>query len=326
MKLPPNYGSITKLSGNRRRPFVVRITTGYTFDPVTMQAKQHRGILGYYATRKEAMQALAKYNDNPFDIENTKVTFRQVYEEAKNDFTPSRERNYISAFKYLEPIADKPIRSIKAMHMQRCIDSCTTTQQREIKTVCRKVFECAMRNDIVDRDPSQYLHSNTVASTINRDVFTRDQIADLWTHAGEKWARITLILLYTGMRTKELMDLEPDQIDLAARTISITKAKNASSMRTVPIHGAIFDLVAAFKRDPYKMTHNGLNGRLKETYGHHAHDCRHTFATRMRECGCELLPLQLILGHTPQTITEKIYTHLTIDALADAVNMLDYGV
>lgn len=32
MKLPNGYGSVAKLTGNRRRPYMVRITTGFTDD------------------------------------------------------------------------------------------------------------------------------------------------------------------------------------------------------------------------------------------------------------------------------------------------------
>ena len=32
MKLPNNYGSVTKLSGNRRRPYRVRITADFEVD------------------------------------------------------------------------------------------------------------------------------------------------------------------------------------------------------------------------------------------------------------------------------------------------------
>ncbi len=32
MKLPNGYGSVTKLSGARRRPYMVRITTGYDYE------------------------------------------------------------------------------------------------------------------------------------------------------------------------------------------------------------------------------------------------------------------------------------------------------
>ena len=34
MKLPNGYGSVVKLSGKRRKPWMVRKTTGYRIDPV----------------------------------------------------------------------------------------------------------------------------------------------------------------------------------------------------------------------------------------------------------------------------------------------------
>jgi len=324
MKLPPNYGSVSKLSGKRRKPYCVRLTVGYQTDFELQRTKQIRKVLGYYATKKEAMQALAAYNDNPFDLENAKITFRQCYEEAKKEFSQARAHNYRSAFRYLEEIADLPIRSIKAGMMQKCIDSCTTTQQREIKTVCHKVYEYALRNEIVDRNPSQYLKSNTVAPTIDRELFTSEEISYLWDHRDEWFCRVALILLYEGMRTKELRTLQPDQIDLDARMIRLTEGKNKASIRDIPIHDAVFSILSDFKSEPIHFTHNGLNKALKRLGAHTAHDTRHTFTSRMRECGAELLPLKLILGHTPDNITERVYTHLSEAELLRTINLLDY--
>lgn len=324
MKLPPNYGSISKMSGNRRKPYCVRITVGYETDFVLERSKQIRKVLGYYKTRSEAMKALADYNDNPFDLETAKITFRQCYEEAKKDFSEARAHNYRSAFRYLEPIADQPIRSIKAAQMQKCIDNCQTTQQREIKTVCHKVFDYALRNEIVDKNPSQYLKSNTVAPTISRELFTPDEISALWQQADEWYCKVALILLYSGMRTKELRTITPDQIDLDARMIRLQKAKNEASVRNIPIHDAVFSILSDFKREPIQFSHNGFNKALCRLGEHTAHDTRHTFTSRMRECGAELLPLKLILGHTPDNITERVYTHVSEEELLRTINLLDY--
>lgn len=324
MKNPNGYGGISKLSGNRRRPWCVRVTTGYTIDADTMSVKQNRHVLGYYATRKEAIQALAKYNDNPFNLESAKVTFRQCYEQAKEDFSAARAHNYRSAFRYLEPLADLPIRTIKAAQMQKCIDSCQTTQQREIKTVCHKVFEYAIRNEIVDRDPSRYLTSNTVAPKIDREIFTAEEVSFLWENSDKWYCAVALVLLYSGMRTKEFRTITPDQIDLDRKMIILTKAKNAASVRNVPIHDRVLPLLSDFKAKPIEFSHEGFNKALKRFGQHTAHDCRHTFATRIRECGADLLPLQLILGHTPKTITEKVYTHISDEELLATVNMLEY--
>ena len=63
MKLPNGYGSIIKLSGNRRKPYQVRITKGFTDE-----GKQIYMYLGYFAKRDEALIALSEYNSSPYDI------------------------------------------------------------------------------------------------------------------------------------------------------------------------------------------------------------------------------------------------------------------
>lgn len=323
MRNPNGFGTASKLSGKRRKPWIAMVTTGYDTDMLTHKTKQLRQVVGYYATKKEAMEALAKFNDNPYSAEASKVTFRQCYEGAKEDFSEARAHNYRSAFRYLEPIADLPIRSVKAAMMQKCIDSCSTTQQREIKTVCRKTFDFALRQEYIDRNPSLYLKSNTVEATIDREVFSPEEIKELW--KSEEWsAKIALMLLYSGMRTKELRTLEPDDIDLEEKVIHIRQGKNKSSIRVIPIHDRVFALWSDFKSKPIQFSHNGFNKALRKSGKHTAHDCRHTFATKMRECGCDLLTLQILLGHTPTTITERVYTHIGMDELKNAVNMLTY--
>ena len=48
--MPNSYGSIEKLSGNRRKPFMVRKTVGWDEN-----GKQIRKIIGYYESRTMAL-------------------------------------------------------------------------------------------------------------------------------------------------------------------------------------------------------------------------------------------------------------------------------
>lgn len=326
MRLANGSGSVYKLSGNRRKPWRAVITTGWEFDPVLMKKNQIRQTLGFYATRNEALKALMDYNDNPFDLSIREITFDQCYQEAQKRFTEGRKGNYSAAYKYLKSIKDIPIRSIKANQMQKCIDSCTTTQQVEIKTVCHKVFDWAMQNDIIDKDPSRYLFSKSVKARKEKRVFSADEI-QLIDSSLDWWNKIAMMLLYTGMRTKELRTLDPEDIDPIQGIINIRVAKNQSSVRQIPIHPHVYQIFCDYREhgcNLYGYTHDGLNEALKRIDGHTAHECRHTFTTQMRKCGCDPLVLQIILGHTPSSITERVYTHITLKEMALEISKLDY--
>ena len=73
MKLPNGYGSIVKLKGTRRSPYMVKLTQGYKIQ--NGKAIQNRVVLGYYSTKKEAIVALVEFNKNPYDINTKETTF-----------------------------------------------------------------------------------------------------------------------------------------------------------------------------------------------------------------------------------------------------------
>ena len=84
MKLPNGYGSVVKLSGKRRKPYMVRKTTGYRIDPVKDKKIAEYIIIGYARTKSEGLELLAAYNHNPYDTKAAKMTFSEVYEEWTN--------------------------------------------------------------------------------------------------------------------------------------------------------------------------------------------------------------------------------------------------
>lgn len=77
MRNPNGYGSISKLSGNRRNKYVIRKTVGVELDHEKGKAKYKQQIIGYAATMKEAKQKLAEFNANPYDVSAKKTTLRK---------------------------------------------------------------------------------------------------------------------------------------------------------------------------------------------------------------------------------------------------------
>ncbi len=53
MKLPNGYGSVTKLSGNRRKPYLARVTLGWVTDEQAGKTMQNRITIGTFKTKKK---------------------------------------------------------------------------------------------------------------------------------------------------------------------------------------------------------------------------------------------------------------------------------
>lgn len=117
-KLPNRYGSISKLSGNRRRPYVVR------------KSKEGGGftIVGYAATREEGLALLAQYNANPWDVDRAKITLQGLYslwlEKKAPKLGKANQDSLRAAFKHCSALLNRPYKEIKAFEMQDTIDGC----------------------------------------------------------------------------------------------------------------------------------------------------------------------------------------------------------
>ena len=83
MRNPNGYGSVYKLKGNRRNPWVARITAGrkIVIDSDGNPKRQYnREILGYFATKKEALEQL-QANKMGLIITREDMTLEVIYTE-----------------------------------------------------------------------------------------------------------------------------------------------------------------------------------------------------------------------------------------------------
>lgn len=80
MRKPNGYGSITKLSGKRRKPYLVRAAAVEVYHADTGEITLERPQIGTFATRREADIALAHYNHDPYDLSTEKLTFADVFQ------------------------------------------------------------------------------------------------------------------------------------------------------------------------------------------------------------------------------------------------------
>lgn len=347
MKLPNGYGSITKLSGNRRKPYVVRVTDKIEHDKETNKAKQIRVVLGYYSTKKEANIALANYNTNPFDLKNKDITFKEVYElwlekhfKVKK-LSDKTKDSYITAFKHCEPIYNERFLDLRSDKLQDVVTGSQRgySMQSIIKSLIYQMYEYAMENDLVFKNYAQYIVLCEKEKKLKREIFSDDEITTLWNNIGRmEYVDTVLILIYSGMRVGEMLEMQRCNVDLEEKTMKIVRAKNKSSLRSVPIHDNIFPLVkkyydmekevlipntvgTIFGYSNYKQKKfDNIMNQLK--MDHNPHDTRHTFASRADTYGLNKLCIKRILGHESDDITDKVYTHKDIVELLEEINKI----
>ena len=125
MKRANGTGTITKLTGNRRKPYAVKITLGYT-----EEGKLRYRYLSYHRTRREAEKALAAYNADPYEL-SKKYTFKELYDEfyAIQEQTKATNtlKNHKAAIKHLEPLWDMKIQSIDRNVLQNFYSNLNVT-------------------------------------------------------------------------------------------------------------------------------------------------------------------------------------------------------
>lgn len=118
-------GSVTKMKGrNRRKPYRVRITTGWEVDEETGKVKQTIRDLGCYATQNEARDALQAYFGCPYDLAASQMTFVELYtmwfEEYQESLDGISSRRTIeSAWQYCSTLYNMRIRDIRSYHLKQ---------------------------------------------------------------------------------------------------------------------------------------------------------------------------------------------------------------
>ena len=333
MRLPPNYGSITKLKGNRRRPYMVRITTGKIVDFEKKTAYNKQTVLGYYATRKEAMQALSEYNAAPYNLDRTRVTVGEIWEQIKGkvDVSDDRMKKYESNFRrYIGPVANSRIADVKAGALQNLIDAIPYgySVQAITRAVLHHIYTYAAQNDIIPQNYVDFVKIEPAEVKIERSLYTPQEVSMLWTEADRPQIALTLLLLYEGARIKELRDMPKNAVDLTENTLDIREGKNAQSARKIPIHDRVRPLVVDAMKTKgdrlFDLSKNQYDYFVRENLSHKPYDTRHTFASEANKIGLPKLSIQRIMGHKPESVLEQAYIHLTMDELREAINKIEY--
>ena len=333
---PNGYGSITHLSGNRSRPWMIRATM--------YDAKGHayQKPVGYAETEAEAKILLAQYNRSPWNIDREKVTLSVLFQKWKEIKAPKMTlrstQAMCSAYTHCSKYYGMKYRAMRAYHMQDCIDNCGHgyATQGSIKTMFYHLDRFAYELDIIEKMYSQIITAEQIPET-TRKPFTQKQIDLLWKNIRKPDVDIVLIFLYTGLRNNELVKMRVKQVNRKENYLTGGSKTAAGKDRVIPIHPRIRPLVNARMKgkDPEDFLIGGHAALSQRTFmkkwncvmqligaEHTPHEARHTFETFLDNAGANRKCIDMLMGHRSKDVGNRVYNHKTIDQLRETILLL----
>lgn len=347
MKNPNGFGTVTKLSGKRRKPWVVKVTVGY--DEKT--GRQIQKSIGTFETRPEAINHLSLYNvmkENK-DVANlanpeyahliknkakVKHTLREIseiiIEKDKSKRSDSWYNNKKTACNLLEDIMDEYIEDLDLFKIQTVFDKIRNAGKSKstlakCKEVCVNAFEYAVIHKFIERndDYSGYIDASSIAErSIIHVPFTKNEVKVLIAD-NDFISKVILVYIFTGCRASELLKNVKRYDGYIVCGIKTESGKN----RSIPIHSAIEPFINDVLDFLSHTTYRQLSRKLKKLMHrtnmiHTLHDTRNTFATLGKECNMSPTAIKKIIGHKIGNITDDIYTHESIEYLKNEIEKI----
>lgn len=121
------------------------------------------------------------------------------------------------------------------------------------------------------------------------NAFTAEEVQKLLA-VGGKIADSAIIMLYTGMRVSEMLDVKCSDIDLAAKTICVYSKKDGK--RVLPIPDVLLPIIERNMGNKYLV--DEMYGRYNTKFrilmkelelNHTPYECRHTFLQKCHQNG-----------------------------------------
>ncbi len=349
MRLPNGFGNVSKLTGKRRKPWRARKTIGWDVDEVTGKTKQLYQTVGYYETKKAAIQALSDFNTNPYSLDN-KMTFSEIYDKWSTEkfetISQSNINGYKASYAACADIYDVVFAEIRKSHLQGVVDSCGKKYPtlRKIKVLFNQMYKYALENDICQKDYSDFVDivkHKEKGKEEKHTPFTSKEIQLLWNNAERnEYVEIFLMLIYSGVRISELLDLKKENVHLDERYFDVIESKTEAGIRKVPIAEKTLMYFKSWmqknKCEYLISTPQGKHFAYRNYYDsywkpliadmgfdHLPHDTRHTTVSMLAKAGVNQTIIKKIVGHAgAMSLTERVYTHFDIQQLVDAINLI----
>lgn len=180
-----------------------------------------------------------------------------------------------------DAIGDVRLVDVKPMHIQRLMNKyadMSESYQKKLLLVVRQIFDSAVENDLVDKNPTRRIKVAPKRSMSATRVLTDEERALTLRVADENLSDgiFFLLMLYCGCRPQEVSRLKMSDYDAENKILHVRRArkkdgstgttKSASGMRDIPVPDYLAERLARLDKGEGDYIVTALNGNpLTET-------------------------------------------------------------
>lgn len=347
--------------------------------PKDTTGKRQRTTRTFHGTKREARTALAEFvvqsSRRPSTV-GGEMLFRDFCKQewlpsAKRTLAPRTLENYerILDRAVLPTLGGRRLQDITRADVQALIDAQATRERRDsrpggmaaqttvhVHRTVHRAFVQAIRAGRVDRNPSEHIDVPRIVRK-EPEVPDVEQTAALLTALeGKRLHLPVLIAATTGLRRGEVLGLRWGDVDLEARTLTVSRSlcktkesgvivkepKTKRSRRTIVLPSttvdALLDQRRAIEPAPDDYVVSGCKGgywgpeqfsteycRTVKALGftYRFHDMRHAHASQLLALGTPVPVVSARLGHSDAATTLRVYAHALPGQDGAAVAALD---
>ena len=313
------------------------------------QGKRRKSTKRGFATKREAEEWLRKF------LITQKADFDMKFEDFWKMYCADMEtrlrehimrtKKYIVELKILPYFGDKRVNAITAADIRQWQNELikmgySPTYLKTINNQLSAIFNYAVRYYDLKSNPCAKAGSMGKSKAEEMDFWTGEEFRKFIDSVMNKRLSYMafMILYWTGMRLGELLALNPKDVDLEKRTISITKSyqrlgkkdvitppKTSKSKRVITIPEFLAADIKDYMDNLYDLQEDDRLFPITKYYLEHemqrgikesgvkrirVHDLRHSHASMLIELGFSPLEIANRLGHEKVETTLNTYAHL----------------
>ena len=313
------------------------------------QGKRRKSTKRGFATKREAEEWLRNFlitqkADFDMKFENFWKMYYADMETRLREHT-MRTKKYIVELKILPYFGNKRVNDITAADIRQWQNELikmgySPTYLKTINNQLSAIFNYAVRYYDLKSNPCVKAGSMGKSKAEEMDFWTGEEFRKFIDSVmNKRLSYMAFMTLYwTGMRMGELLALNPKDIDLEKRTISITKSyqrlgkkdvitppKTPKSKRVITIPEFLAADIKDYMDSLYDLQENDRLFPITKYYLEHemqrgikesgvkrirVHDLRHSHASMLIELGFSPLEIANRLGHEKVETTLNTYAHL----------------